>query len=54
VTTVQAPNEKDQKVVWVILDAPTTPSKRRLEFTTRAWAQANNAPLPNEFLLPPN
>jgi serine/threonine protein kinase len=54
VTTVQAPNEKDQKVVWVILDDPTTPSKRKLEFTTRAWAQANNAPLPNEFLLPPN
>ena len=54
VTTVQSPNEKDQKVVWVILDDPATPSKRKLEFTTRAWAQANSAPLPNEFLLPPN
>jgi serine/threonine protein kinase len=54
VTTVQAPNEKDQKVVWVVLEDPATPSKRKLEFTTRAWTDANKATLPTEFVLPNN
>ncbi len=54
VTTVQAPNEKDQKVVWIVLDEPSTPSKKKLEFTTRAWTDTNKATLPTEFLLPNN
>jgi serine/threonine protein kinase len=54
VTTVQAPNEKDQKVVWIVLDDPATPSKRKLDFTTRAWTDTNKATLPTEFLLPNN
>lgn len=54
VTTVQSPNEKDQKVVWVVLDDPATPSKKKLEFTTRSWVEANNAALPTEFVIPTN
>jgi serine/threonine protein kinase len=52
VTTVKSPNEKDQKVVWVLLDDPATPSKKKLEMTTRVWADANQANLPTEFVLP--
>ncbi len=51
VTTVQSPNEKDQKIVWVVLDDPATASKKKLELTTRAWAESNNATLPKEFVL---
>ena len=52
VTTVQNPNEKDQKVVWLLLDDPDSPAKKKLELTTRAWAEGNNAALPKEFELP--
>ncbi|MBM3965362.1 MAG: hypothetical protein FJ308_09900 [Planctomycetes bacterium] len=52
VTTVKAPNEKDQKVVWVLLDDPATPSKKKLEMTTRVWADSNQANLPTEFVIP--
>jgi serine/threonine protein kinase len=51
VTTVKSPNEKDQKIVWVVLDDPATASKKKLELTTRAWAESNNATLPKEFVL---
>ena len=51
VTTVQNPNEKDQKVVWLLLDDPNSPTKKKLELTTRAWAEGNNAALPKEFEL---
>ncbi len=50
VTTVQKPNEKDQKVVWLLLDDPNTPSKKKLDMTTRAWSESNQAPLPKEFI----
>ena len=50
VTTVQQPNEKDQKVVWLILDDPNSPSKKKLDMTTRAWAQSNQATLPKVFV----
>ena len=52
VTTVKAPNEKDQKVVWVLIDDPATPSKKKLEMTTRVWAASNQANLPTEFVIP--
>ncbi len=52
VTTVQSPNEKDQKVVWVLLDEPSSTTKKKIEFTTRTWADANAAVLPPEFQLP--
>lgn len=52
VTTVKAPNEKDQKVVWVLIDDPATPSKKKLEMTTRVWADSNQANLPTEFVIP--
>jgi serine/threonine protein kinase len=54
VTTVQSLKEKDQKVVWLLLDDPSTPSKKKLQFTTRAWSATNNAPLPEEFVIPTN
>jgi hypothetical protein len=50
VTTVQKPNEKDQKVVWLLLDDPDAPSKKKLDMTTRAWSESNQAPLPKEFV----
>ena len=50
VTTVQKPNEKDQKVVWLLLDDPNAPSKKKLDMTTRAWSESNQAPLPKEFV----
>ena len=50
VTTVEKPNEKDQKVVWLILDDPNTPSKKKLDLTTRAWSEANQAILPKVFI----
>ena len=52
VTTVQSPNEKDQKVVWLVLEDPTTPSKKKIDMTTRAWSESNQASLPKEFQLP--
>jgi hypothetical protein len=52
VTTVQSPNEKDQKVVWLLLDDPNSPTKKKLDLTTRAWADSNSAALPTEFQLP--
>jgi hypothetical protein len=52
VTTVQSPNEKDQKVVWLVLEDPATPSKKKIDMTTRAWSESNQAPLPKEFQVP--
>jgi hypothetical protein len=51
VTTVQSPNEKDQKVVWLLLDDPKTPSKKKIDMTTRAWSESNQAVLPKEFQI---
>jgi hypothetical protein len=52
VTTVQSSNEKDQKVVWLVLEDPTTTSKKKIDMTTRAWSESNQASLPKEFQLP--
>ncbi len=54
VTTVQAPNEKDQKVLWIVLEDPSSPSKNKLQITTRAWSEANSASIPKEFVLAGN
>jgi hypothetical protein len=52
VTTVQSPNERDQKVVWVVLDDPTSLTKKKIELTTRAWTDSNQVSLPSEFIVP--
>lgn len=52
VTTVQSATEKDQKVVWVVIDDPNTPAKKKIELTTRTWAETNNVKLTSEFVAP--
>lgn len=52
VTTVQSANEKDQKVVWILLEDPSTASKKKLDMTTRTWSDSNQATLPKEFVVP--
>ena len=52
VTTVQSATEKDQKVVWVVIDDPNTPTKKKIELTTRTWAETNNVKLTSEFVAP--
>jgi serine/threonine protein kinase len=49
VTTVQSPTEKDQKVVWVVLDDPENSGGKKIELTTRTWATDNKVTLPKEF-----
>ncbi len=46
VTTVRSPKEKDQKVVWILVEAN---GEKRIELTTRVWAEANGVALPSEF-----
>jgi serine/threonine protein kinase len=50
VTTVQSPTELDQKVVWVVLDDAENPIKKKIELTTRFWAEENKVALPSEFI----
>jgi hypothetical protein len=50
VTTVTSATEKDQKVVWVVLDDSESPIKKKIDLTTRTWAEANNAILTKEFV----
>jgi hypothetical protein len=50
VTTVQSPTEKDQKVVWLVLENASSPGGKKIELTTRSWVEANGAQLPKEFL----
>ena len=49
VTTVQSPTEKDQKVVWLVLENASSPGGKKVELTTRSWAEANGVQLPKEF-----
>ena len=49
VTTVQSPTEKDQKVVWIVLDDPENAGGKKIELTTRTWATDNKVTLPKEF-----
>jgi hypothetical protein len=50
VTTVQSPTEKDQKVVWLVLENASSSGGKKIELTTRSWAEANGAQLPKEFV----
>ena len=50
VTTVESPTERNQKVVWVILDDPDRPRQKKIELTTRTWSEANKVSLPKEFV----
>ncbi len=50
VTTVQSPTERNQKVVWLILDDPDRPGQKKIELTTRTWSEANKVALPKEFV----
>jgi len=50
VTTVASPTEKNQKVVWVVLDDPTSVTKKKIELTTRVWSDSNSISLPKEFV----
>jgi hypothetical protein len=49
VTTVQSPTEKDQKVVWIVLDDPENSGGKKIELTTRTWTSDNKVTLPKEF-----
>lgn len=53
VTTVKSPVEKDQKVVWVVVEDPESPGSKKIELTTRTWAEANSVGLPKEFIANP-
>ena len=50
VTTVQSPTERNQKVVWLILDDPDRAGQKKIELTTRIWSEANKVSLPKEFV----
>ena len=50
VTTVQSPTERNQKVVWLVLDDPDRPGQKKIELTTRTWSEANKVSLPKEFV----
>ncbi len=51
VTTVTAPNQKDQKLLWVVAPAPDNPSNRIILITTRQVADQKYT-LPEVFRLP--
>lgn len=50
VTTVQSPTEVNQKVVWLVLDDAERPGQKKIELTTRTWAETNKVALPKEFI----
>lgn len=52
VTTVKEAFEKDQKIVWVVLDDADNPGGKKIDFTTRAWIEANPNELPREYVQP--
>ncbi|HUP80792.1 MAG TPA: hypothetical protein VM260_19735 [Pirellula sp.] len=51
VTTVQSPTERDQKVVWLVLENAVRPGEKKIELTTRIWSETNKVQLPREFVL---
>ena len=51
VTTVQSPTERDQKVVWLVLENAERPREKKIELTTRIWSETNKVQLPREFVL---
>ncbi len=50
VTTVQSPTERNQKVVWLVLEDEMKLGQKKIELTTRAWTEANKGILPKEFV----
>ena len=50
VTTVQSPTERNQKVVWLVLEDSERPGEKKIELTTRTWSEANKVSLPKEFV----
>lgn len=50
ITTVQSPTEKNQKVVWLVLENPDRPGEKKIELTTRTWSETNKVSLPKEFV----
>ena len=50
ITTVQAPSEPDQKLVWVIADDPSEAGKSMVLITTRQMVEKNKYKLPAVFL----
>jgi len=50
VTTVQSATERNQKVVWVVLDDPDREGFKKIELTTRSNADAKKLKLPKEFV----
>ena len=49
VTTVEAPTEPDQKLIWVVAADPDNPSQRTVLVTTRRAAQQRGYELPRVF-----
>jgi hypothetical protein len=49
ITTVKAPNEADQKLIWVVGPDPADPSKNIILITTRDAAAQKNYTLPEVF-----
>lgn len=49
ITTVKAPNEPDQKLIWVVGPDPADPTKKVILITTRDAAAAKNYELPDAF-----
>ena len=49
VTTVEAPTEPDQKLIWVVASDPDSPNQRTVLITTRRAAQQRGYELPRVF-----
>ncbi len=50
VTTVVSTSERNQKVVWVVLEDPDHPGANKIELTTRTNAESKKFTLPKEFV----
>ncbi len=50
VTTVQSASERNQKVVWLVLEDTDRPGQMKIELTTRVWTELNKSILPKEFV----
>ena len=49
VTTVTDTRDKDQRLIWVVMDDPMNPGKKMVSLTTRDAATTGSIPLPVEF-----
>ncbi len=50
VTTVQSATERNQKVVWIVLEDPEHPGLKKIELTTRVNVETKKLTLPKEFV----